>query len=95
MSASRELNEFVAMRIPNWDQLGNIIESAAVMFTKKQVGEDFANNIFAPKVRESLNRLTTDELKMLENLLDRDDYMKSVVSSVLGEIMIERITRAP
>jgi len=85
MGSSREFQAFVELRFPEWDQLNDLIETSAVMMHRKQVGEGFMNDVVTPKIKAALKRLTADELKMLENLVERDDASRLVLLSILKE----------
>lgn len=87
MGSSREFQAFVELRFPEWDQLNDLIETSAVMMHRKQVGEGFMNDVVIPKIKAALKKMTADEVKMLENLVERDDASRMVLLSVIKSAM--------
>jgi hypothetical protein len=93
MGASRDFWDFVQQNIgeDRWHELCDTFESTVVLLQQGLVGGEYVDTVLRDKVCAMLGRLNTEELALLEHLLDRHETFKHAMLDAIKAARQEKI----
>ncbi len=91
MGVNQDLPNFIKHFLgeQTWEEFCNTIESSAALLSQGFAKEDYVGKIITTKTLEVLGKLSLSELEIFQNLLDRDQGVKVIMSDALQKAIKE------